>query len=369
MKKKIIAGVALGAAAVLGFAGPAMAASDLITINENGGTGADDGLKIQVAFGQIQVTGNGAVQLYSTDAVPDPSAYGNLSNYPIVVFNDPDEGVTVVGYSGLDDTDTFTDATDAHAWESFTSESTIDGNSGTVTNHLVYSDGNSDEVNLDYKVSYTYPNQYLNLELTVTSVGADFTGVPYKMYWITDATLGGEDAGMQFGGTAASGAQLGGVVSPDGSTIQSFRQTSGQSLNWFAGYYGCPMWENTDNECVPDGTANPNGLWIQNYQDFPNAASTVGTVDEPLDNGWGASSPELTAVNTAINFDMIFASCLDGVEALQCAFDAAGESAPAAAAPVLATTGSDASAIVPAVAVMMLLGAAATAFAVRRRNA
>lgn len=327
MKKKLIAGLVAGLASVALVASPSFAAVEdpgvLSTINPSGGLGLDDGLKLDIAFGQIQIGRNGSGQLYDETDIPDPSDSTEMSNYFIVALDDGSGNISFVG--GNDPTESGTGT--LNEWDSFTSESTLtDGDkSGVVINHLKYGTGTS-EVLLDVTFTYTYPNEWFNVSAALT-LGTDYTGFEHKIYWYTDSYLEGSDEGNQFGGVTPSGQEIAGVVSMAGTQIEAFRQVSGQSLKWFAGEYECPYDEPSGNdeagtstneqEC---GTASGIGGWMSSFADFPSVAAPATYID----NGFGVSSAASTALTDSMTFDLLFASCVEGVSPLPCADAATG---------------------------------------------
>jgi LPXTG-motif cell wall-anchored protein len=335
LKKKLIAGLVAGLASVALVATPSFAAVDdpgvLVTVNPSGGVGLDDGLKLDIAFGQIQIGRNGSGQLYDETDIPDPTDAEAMSNYFTVALSD---GTNISFVGSPDPTESGTGA--VNAWDSFTSEATLtDGDkSGVVINHLKYGTGSS-EVLLDVTWTYTYPNQWFNVSANLT-LGSDYTGLQHKVYWFTDSYLEGADEGNQFGGFTPGGQEVAGVVSQSGTQIESFRQVAGQSLKWFTGYYECPYdepvnedgtWTNVE-EC---GTASGTDGWVSSFADFPNVVAPATLID----NGFGVSSAASTALTDSLTFDLLFASCLDGVSPLPCADSATGIEA------TLPDTGSD----------------------------
>jgi LPXTG-motif cell wall-anchored protein len=263
----------------------------LLTINPTGGTSTTDGLKIDVASGQLQITRQGTTQLYGvlTPPLPDPQYSTAMYNYFSVVFTA--SGLNKVIDSYIED----------YSWESGTSSANLaaDGRSGEVTNVLTSSaiPGFADPVVLTTTFSYTYPNQYLTVSTALAlPPGWNY---PTRVYWNADATLGGADDGNQFEGVSSSGQQLRGVVNPNGTTIQGFRQAPGQSLFSWAGYLDCPWGSYAD--CAP---LTPR--WLANNLDAPNAIST-GT---NIDNGYGVSVPVVsTAGIHRASFDLVFVDC------------------------------------------------------------
>lgn len=340
MIKKIATGAAAALASFALVATPAFAAvvdpGEVNIINADGGTNEDNGLKVTYGFGQLQILMNNAGQLYDADALPLADTYANMSNYPIIKF----EGFGDIGAE--------------NNWDSFTSDATVTdgGRSGVVVNHLTYG-ADASLVKVDVTVSYTYPNKYISMTMALVETGSDYSGLPHKFYWYTDAMLTGQDAGFQFGGTSPEGATVAGVVSEAGDQIEAFRQVAGQNLNWFSGYYDCPV--GATDECSP---TLGDGAWIENFLDFPSVAYES---DATVDNGFGISSPSSTNATEEISFDLLFVSCLDGVNALQCADAGLG-----LAEPELAETGVNASAFGFAGAAALF--AAAAVIAVRRRS-
>lgn len=145
---------------------PALAGTfgDFTTINSTGGTDETDGLKLDIASGQLQATRNGSGQLYSETAVPDPDDADAMSNYFTVAFTSGGTDYTIapigggeVGY-GYD-----------FSWESGTSSSNLsdDGKSGTVVNTLTADIDGSDVV-LEITYTYTYPDLFVNVSTKLT---------------------------------------------------------------------------------------------------------------------------------------------------------------------------------------------------------
>ncbi len=356
MKFRSLIGVASGLAIAVATAFPALAVptGDLITVNPTGGQTTSDGLKLEIAFGQIQIGRNGSGQMYSDEDIPDPTNSEVMSNYFVVAVNDG-TNTTLIG-STENSSGTPASLLDSLAWDSFTSESALTDSdrSGTVTNHLVYGSG-ATEVKLDVTWTYTYPNQYFNVKADLT-LGSAYAGQSHRIYWFTDSYLEGSDEGNQFGGITPAGKEVAGVVSLPGTQIEAFRQVSGQSLKWYAGEYECPY---TDYDAENCGVEVAEGGFLGNFLDFPNV-SAPGT---NIDNGFGVNSPVSTAATESITFDLLFASCLDGVSPLPCADEATGDDKN------LPNTGSDATAMGISAAVIVALIALGLAMtAIRRRR-
>lgn len=293
IRKVMVAVVVAVASSVLAFSTPAVAASNLETINPTGGTSPSDGLKVEVAFGQIQVNRDGHGQFFGPNDPPSPEDSERLSNYFVVAF---DSVLTVRSHTFVGDSYDF----GGQAWDSFTSEATYTDSdrSGVIINHLVSGSGTS-LVALDVTVTYTYPNDYLNVRADLT-LGSDWSSSPHKIYWYTDAFFDGSDAGPQFTGVNSSGQRLAGVTVPDHTAVQAFRQTAGQNLNWWAGQYSCPY---TTAPATGDCDPSNLGRFAADYLDFPNAVSLIDN-----DNGFGISSPQASG-NESINFDLVFTTC------------------------------------------------------------
>lgn len=350
MKNKFAIASVAAAAAIALTAAPAFAGTfgDLTTINATGGTGLTDGLKVDIASTQIQVLRQGLGQLYSADEIPDPDSVTQMSNYFDVSYTVGDVDY-VIGTNGDGSLN----------WTAGTSLANLseDGKSGTVVNTLTADVPEAGTVGLEVTFAYTYPDQFINVSTKLTLPNG-WTN-PTRLHWNTDSTLGGEDAGNQFEGTLASGQQVRGVVSPDGTQIEAFRQVSGQSLNSWAGQYTCP-WSVADPiegldaiDCNPEEFSN----WLKTNEDAPNTIST--SLD--IDNGFGISTPAVsTAGAHTASFDLMFVGCLDGVEALQCINDAVNP-----ADPELANTGASVIAPLGAAAALMIAGVAIVA--IRRK--
>jgi LPXTG-motif cell wall-anchored protein len=353
MIKKLLTGVAVGLASVALVATPSFAAPTSPgvreTINSSGGTSATDGLKIDVAFGNIQIGRKGSGQIFPSPDLPKANTYAYVSSYPVVALSygtSPTLYRFIGSYGG----------TNAVDWDSFTSESTLtdSGRSGTVINHLTYGSGAS-LVTADFTISYTYPNQYFNVKFDLTGLGSAYSGGNHRLYWYADSYLEGSDNGFQFGGTTPGGQTVAGVYSQAGTQIEAFRQVAGQNLAWVAGGYECPDYgPSTVSDC---GAVTTNGF-INDYVDFPNAFATITT---PIDNGFGVNSALSSAATDSMTFDLIFATCVD-TSPLPCA-----DSALATAA--LPDTGADAAtAISVALGAIALVGLGVALVLVRRRN-
>lgn len=301
MKNKILATLTV---AVLAGSGtlltttPAFAAfGNLETINPTGGLTSDDGLKIEIAQTEIQVTRDGETQFFGYGPAPVAGTPGYMLNYFDVTFTD-ELGLAdyVIGqYNGNP------------AWDSGTSEANLspDGKSGTVINTLT-ADIDGVPVILKVTFTYTYPNQFLNVTTRLTlPPGWNY---PTRVHWNADATLGGNDDGNQFEGTLASGRQVRGVTTTDGTTIEGFRQVAGQNLFSWAGYLDCP-WGSFG--C----TTLPTTSWVANNDDAPNVVSTATNID----NGFGISTPEVaTAGNHTSSFDIFFVGCANAADPIAC---------------------------------------------------
>jgi len=353
MIKKLLTGVAVGLASVALVATPSFAAPTspgvLETINSSGGTSATDGLKIDVAFGNIQIGREGAGQIYDEHDLPSASSYGYVSSYPVVALSYGAASKTMIGATGIHGVD----------WDSFTSESTLTdaGKSGTVVNHLTYLGGAgvTDDVTADFTVSYTFPNLYFNITLNLTSLGSDYSGGSHRLYWATDSFLGGSDSGFEFGGTTPGGQTVAGVYSADGSLIEAFRQVAGQNLTWVAGHYHCP--DSGPRTAVACGAAETEGF-INDYVDFP---SLAGTNTTPIDNGFGVNSALSSSATDSMTFDLLFADCVT-TSPLPCADGALGTAA-------LPNTGVNAAtAICLTVGAIALAGLGVILVLVRRRQ-
>jgi len=351
---KFLAGVSLGIASVALVVQPGFAAVTdpgvLETINASGGTNATDGLKLDVAFGNIQIGRDGQGQLYSGSQIPDASGYGNVRSYPVVALSyGGGPTLKMIGSPS---------GTNAVQWDSFTSESTLTnaGRSGNIVNHLRYGSGTS-LVTADYTISYTYPNLYFNVKFDLTSLGSDYAGASHRLYWFTDAYLGGSDSGYEFGGTTPGAQTVAGVYSTDGSLIEAFRQTSGQRLDWFAGDPRCPY--RGAFTAVDCGASVAVGGFTEALAAFPNS---IATATSDIDNGFGVSSSLSTAATDSMNFDLIFAKCVSQAP-LPCADGALGST------PALPNTGVDSATVVSmALGAVALAGVGVTLVLIRRRK-
>ena len=356
MIKKLITGVAVGLASVALVATPSFAAPTspgvLETINSSGGTSATDGLKIDVAFGNIQIGRQGGGQLFWHENLPlqDVYAYGRVKNFPVIALS---YGTSPTNYLMVGSRS----STNAKDWDSFTSESTLtdSGRSGTVINHLTYGSGTS-LVTADFTISYTYPREYFTVKFDLTGLGSDYSGGNHRLYWYADSFLEGSDYGFEFGGTTPGGQTVAGVYSQAGTQIEAFRQVAGQNLDWYAGDYGCPdAGPSTVSDC---GAVTTNGF-INDYVDFPNAFATNTT---PIDNGFGVNSALSSAATDSMTFDLIFATCV-GTSPLPCADGALGTEA------ALPDTGADAAtAISLTLGAIALVGLGVALVLVRRRK-
>jgi LPXTG-motif cell wall-anchored protein len=355
MIKKLLAGLAIGVAGVLVFATPSFAAPTspgvLETINSSGGTSATDGLKIDVAFGNIQIGRKGSGQIYDDTDLPSATSYGNVSSFPVVALS---YGTSPTLYRFIGSSY----GTNAVNWTSFTSESTLtdSGRSGTVINHLTYGSGTS-LVTADFTISYTYPNEYFNVKFDLTGLGSDYSGGNHRLYWYVDSYLEGSDDGFEFGGTTPGGQAVAGVYSQAGTQIEAFRQVAGQNLDWYAGSSACPNYgPYTVSDC---GAVTTNGF-INDYVDFPSAFATNTT---PIDNGFGVNSALSSAATDSMTFDLIFATCVD-TSPLPCADSALGGTEPA-----LPDTGVDAAtALRVTLGALALVGLGGAVVLLRRRK-
>lgn len=336
----IIAGIALTAT-------PAQAAGEfgsLVTINPSGGTSATDGLKIEIAGGQMQVFRDGEEQFYQNSPTPDADTACDMFNYftvailwvptpPPMEISAPRQSIIGCDYYQSEGGNV---SQSAVAWASgtITSNLTAGDQDGTVTLTLVSNELEAGKtITLEVLYTYAYPNPYVDLQTTLTVPAGipGFNGA--KLYWNGDATLGGSDEGNQIEGALADGSEIVGVVAADGSAIEAFNQRPGQSMQAWAGFYQC-AWQNNyvgDPDCP-----NSQAAWTFFGSDIAPGIST-GT---GLDNGWGVQAPTATTAGTSVNsWRAYFVSCLDSsLTALQC-IDAA------AAPKALANTGSQLGAI------------------------
>lgn len=348
MKNKFAIASVAAAAAIALTAAPAFAGTfgELTTINPTGGTSLTDGLKVDIASTQIQVLRNGLGQLYDAESIPSPDSVGEMSNYFDVSYTVGDVDY-VIGSNGTID------------WTAGSSSAALssDGKSGTVVNTVTADVPEAGTVSLEATFTYTFPDQFINVSTKLT-LPAGWTN-PTRLHWNTDSTLGGEDAGDQFEGTLASGQQVRGVVSPDGTQIEAFRQVSGQSLNSWAGYYTCPWTVADPIEGLDPLDCNPGSIsnWLITNDDAPNSISTSLNID----NGFGISTPAVSAAGAhTASFDLLFVGCLDGIGALQCINDATTP-----VEPELANTG--ASVVAPLGAAVALMIAGVAVVAIRRK--
>ena len=271
----------------------------LHTINAAGGTTTTDGLKIDVASGQLQITRAGATQLYGALPLPDPLYANAMYNYFSVTFASGANDLTIDAYE------------EDISWVSGTSSVNLsaDGKSGSIVNTLTSGPipDFDDPIVLEVTFSYTYPDQYLTVSTALT-LPSGWTHET-RLYWNGDTTLDGVDDGNQFEGASTSGQQLRGVVSIDGTSIQAFRQVPGQSLFSWAGYLDCP-WGTwgclfTDDNLLTGNNLNLGG-WLVNNEDAPNKVSPSTNID----NGLGVSMPAVSTAGThRASFELIFVDC------------------------------------------------------------
>jgi hypothetical protein len=334
-------------ATVVLAASPAQAAfiNEVTVINPDGGTNKTDGLLIAVANGQLQIGRDGSGQLFPDDNLPDSEWGGDsdapMSNFFALSFDesgihrspgtpDVDDPWSRASAIGNESEDTYTDDYNPHVWDTFQSSSTLsaDGKSGTVVNTLsatyrhcpifnvsmeeCFAPGDVEyEVVLVVTYDYTYPHYFVTVTTDLT-LPAGWPMTNTRLSWYADSTLGSEDDGNQFSGTLADGATVAGVVDPRINLIEAVREIPGNPINYFAGYYGCPI-EDSGTDCAPSS----DGLWVAENAAFPNEAST----EEDVDNGFGAQSTSTYEVGTTSHsFDLLFVDCVEGVEsAVACA--------------------------------------------------
>ena len=150
---------AIIAAAAL-TATPAQAAGEfgsLVTINPSGGTSETDGLKIEIAGGQMQIFRGGNEQLYSGSPSPDSSNACDMYNYFTVAISATAPAIIGCPYYG-------NSAPNEVLWASGTITSNLSAGDkdGTVTLTLVSNDvvpGKA--VTLEVLYTYVYPNPYV----------------------------------------------------------------------------------------------------------------------------------------------------------------------------------------------------------------
>ena len=335
VKNKGIA-IALSIIATLIFSGaPANAAGEFgtkVTINPNGGTTETNGLKIEIAGGQMQVFRSTSEQLYQGSPSPDSSDNCNMYNYFTVAIDATADKIVGCAYYGG------TSSPNEVLWASGTITNNLNADQskdGTVTLTLV-----SDEVStgktitLEIIYTYEYPRSYVDIQtkLTIPAGIPGFTGA--KLYWNVDATLGGNDSGNQFTGNLTDGSLATGVISEDGTAIEAFNQLPNQNMRAWAGRYTC-AWEVGASDCP-----NNESGWAFNGTDAPIGISN----SEGIDNGWGVQSRNVTGSGDWVNsWRAYFASCLDSSVTNLCTL--AGSSSVAAPEDdpsQLAQTGTDA---------------------------
>jgi LPXTG-motif cell wall-anchored protein len=366
--KLFIAGLAVLTSVAL-VASPAIAASptgpfgDLTIINPTGGTNSSDGLKIHIAQGQIQITRGGIAQLYPVTNFPSStiiSSNSGVNNYFTVAFTKNNTVRTISppnGPAGAQVEDIY--------WNSATSSATLTGGgqSGTVVNTLTSQDTGDGIVTLEITYAYTYPNEFLNVSTKLT-LPNPWT-YPTRVYWNTDSTLGGSDSGDQLEGTLNNGQVVRGVVSPDGTQLEGFRQVVGQNVNSWAGNYTCP-WDDQSTDCNPASFHS----WVDDNADAPNTISAQTNVD----NGFGVSVPMVdTPGEHTASFDILFVSCVGGVSPLQCIEAAVNPNPAPAPAPsttttlTLATTGANVEWLMVTGILTAIAGSGFIAFSRRKR--
>lgn len=315
------AAVAITAALTLASA-PAQAAGEfgsLVTINPSGGSTTTDGLKIEIAGGQMQVFKNQNEQFYEFSPSPDADANCSMYNYFTIAIDANDD--KIVGCAPYGDP-----SPNAVSWASgtITSNLTAGDQDGTVTLTLVSNEVSAGKtLTLEVLYTYVYPNPFVDIQTTLTIPAGipGFTGA--KQYWNVDATLGGSDFGDQIQGNLADGSEITGVVAADGSALEAFNQLPGQTMSSWAGAYTC-AW-NTDQTDVTNCPNSANS-WAFNGVNSPDGIST----DTDIDNGWGVQAPDVSAAGTSVNsWRAYFVSCLNtNISAIQCIDEANNPSLP-----------------------------------------
>jgi len=336
-------------------ASPAQAAGEfgsLVTINPSGGTTATDGLKIEIAGGQMQVFKNQSEQFYELSPSPDAGSNCDMYNYFSVAIGASTPKIVGCGYYG-------NTVSNLVSWASgtITSNLTAGDKDGTVTLTLV-----SDEVSagktitLEVLYTYVYPNPYVDIQTSLTIP----SGIPgfsaSLLYWNVDATLGGSDYGNQIQGNLADGSAITGVVAADGSSLEAFNQLPGQTVASWAGGFECAWGEFQEN--VIEDCPNSQAGWVPAALYAQTGISTA----EGIDNGWGIQTPLVTASGTSVNsWRAYFVSCLNtNISAIQCIDEANN--------PTLPDTGVDAGAIGGVVAGSLAIAIAGVALVVIRRR-
>jgi LPXTG-motif cell wall-anchored protein len=377
MKKfsfKALSFILLSSAIILTGVAPAHAGTfgELIIINPTGGTSTTDGLKIHIASSQFQVTRNGVGQLYDKDEVPSPDGRNiRLDNNFQVSYTSGGTNY-IIGRNGTE-------------WSSGTSSSALSGDSksGTVVNTVTATAPTGGSVSLEVTFSYTYPDQFFNISTKLT-LPSGWTN-PTRLHWNADATLGGSDDGDQFEGVLSSGQQVRGVISPDGTQIEGFRQVIGQSVFSWAGSRSCatfiiPVLSDDDDleqlaECPENSPGDFRSGWLRTNNDAPNSISA----ETNIDNGFGVSTPVVSSAGThTATFDLLFVGCLAGEEDLQCinenipapvATTTPATTIPATTAPAaaLATTGANLNWLFVAGLFAVVAGSGFLAFSRRKR--
>ncbi len=337
MLKKIVAGVAAAVAFVALVAAPSFAGTfgTLETLNPSGGTSASNGIKIDYAAGNVQVTRNTFQQVYpaqsdvddnpggycATGVLPDPDTQGCVSSaFAIAMTSDgnyPWMGTIVIGAPVFPTNDMPALPYDRY-WDTITSESTVaaDG-SGTIHSVMTYSfdwcdDTCAGTLTLDVVLSYTYPNQYYTVDTTTSWVNTAGNSASNdwfaRLYYLEDATLSGLDDGNQFSMDDAAGNKLVGVIRDDKTALEGVRTYPNNPVNTFAGLYFCPL---TSGDADCDAAVGSSG-WIANNQNLPNAIDTTDAIDNGFAVQAGDSSFWLTNVATTAatsKFDLLFMAC------------------------------------------------------------
>lgn len=339
------AAIALTVVAALVLTGtPANAAGEFgssVVINPNGGTTETNGLKIEIAGGQMQVFRSTSEQLYQGSPSPDSPDNCNMYNYFTVAIDATADKIVGCGY--------YSDSSPNEVlWASGTITSDLNpdqSKEGTVTLTLTSGEVSAGKaISLIVTYTYEYPTSYVDIQtqLTIPAGIPGFTGA--KLYWNVDATLGGNDSGNQFTGTLTDGSLATGVISSDGTAIEAFNQLPNQNMRAWAGAYTCAWDISTEPSECPSGQTG----WTYNGTDAPLGISNA----EDIDNGWGVQSRNITGSGDWVNsWRAYFASCLDSSVTEMCTLAgstsvvAAPEVAPSPvedAPSKLAQTGSDA---------------------------
>ena len=285
-----LAGLALASASLIAVAPAGAAPVDdgpLVTINAGGGTSTTDGLKIDYASGILQVTRDGAGQLYDASTLPVQGNREGPDNYIVLAVGD-----TIVGATDFWDTtspgDPPFDAQTYVDWDTITTSGGSATGSGTVTSNLsIDLDGQVFEV--DLTIDYTAPADYFTMTYDLTIPVGNTKDV--RLGWAGDSQLGGSDEGNQF---LEAGPFIGVISAPTGGpanlTKEGVRPANpATTFTYLAGYYNCPF---TNDQAPTPDSACPGGNGLMAYNvDLPNLVDP----ETDVDNGFAYRFPVQTA--------------------------------------------------------------------------